>query len=95
MDDLTDSFETLMDTDLWVDAVVILAAFLAPTVLRNVLAGRLPFEMPGEGYGIIVIVGAQYLPDYQAAATTGGAVYTVDQAVGRTDLKQRVMEVGA
>ena len=95
MDELTDSFEMLMDTDLWLQAVVILAAFLAPTVLRNVLEGRLPFDVPDEGYGIGVIVGAQYLPAYRAETTTGGAVYVVDKAAERADLKQQVTSMGA
>lgn len=95
MAELSDSFEMMMDSDLWVQAAVILAAFLAPTVLHNLLAGRLPMSVPDEGYGVAVIVGAQYLPEFRAEATTGGAVYVVDKAAERAGLKQEVTQLGA
>lgn len=90
MAEFADAFDNVTDSDLWVEAAIVFAAFLAPTVARNMLD---PF-MPGEGlpdaiYGIIVMAAAAFAPDYQESVALGGGLYTVDKVAERFDLKQK------
>lgn len=99
MEDLTESFEMLMNADLWVQAIVILAAFLAPTVLMNVVGDTvedlIPISVPAEAYGVGVFVAAQYLPMYRGAASTGATVAVADNVADRTGVKQSILSMGA
>lgn len=94
MGDIADQFDEVADIDLWMQGVVVFAAFLLPTVAKNILEGTLPFDAPDEAYGVAVILVAQYAGDYSSEAAIGGALYAVDKAAERFDVKQRVTALG-
>lgn len=96
MADLNDSFDTLMDSGMWEDAAVAVAAFFAPTVLNNVADDYVPMDVPDEAYGLAVIAGAEFLPrQYRNPARIGAGVYALDQAAERVGIKSTVVSVGA
>jgi len=95
MPDLSEQFQMLIDSEMIVEVAVVFAAFMIPTIVRNVLEPNTPFDVPDEAYGVLVALGATYLPDYRAAAITGGGLYSFDKAAERFNLKQRVTSVGA
>jgi len=95
MPDLSEQFQMLADSEMIVEVIVIFAAFMLPTILRNVLEPNTPFDVPDEAYGVLVAFVAGYLPEYQAQARLGGGLYAADKAAERFDLKQRVSQVGA
>jgi hypothetical protein len=95
MADLQDQFDALLDMEGWVEIVVVFAAFMAGTVVRNVLEPNTPFDLPDELYGIVVFVAGGYVPEYGREVMIGGGLYTADKAAERFNLKQRVTQVGA
>jgi len=94
MGELADSFDTLADSDMWMDVAILFGAFLAGTVARNLIEPNLPWNLPDEAYGVGVVLGAGYLPEGTNMARMGGGLYTVDKLAERWDLKQRVTSVG-
>lgn len=95
MGEFADAFDQIADTELWIEAAALFAGFLLPTVLHNLAGEFVPVDLPDEAYGILMIAVAQFSPMYQGALTTGGALYTVDKAAERFDLKSTVEGVGA
>jgi len=95
MPDLQDQFDALLDMEGWIEIVVVFAAFMAGTVVRNVLEPNTPFDLPDELYGIVVFVAGGYVPEYGREVMIGGGLYTADKAAERFNLKQRVTSVGA
>jgi hypothetical protein len=95
MADLSEQFQMLADSDMVVEVIVVLAAFMIPTIARNVLEPNTPFDVPDEAYGVLVAFGATFLPEYREQAMLGGGLYSADKAAERFGLKQRVTSVGA
>ena len=95
MPDLQDQFDELLDMEGWIEIVVVFAAFMAGTVVRNVLEPNTPFDLPDEVYGVVVFVAGGYVPEYGREVMIGGGIYTADKAAERFNLKQRVTQLGA
>lgn len=91
---LNDSFDVLLDEDEWMEAGAVFAGFMAPSVVRNLLEGGMPFDAPDELYGVATMVGGQYAPMYANAISLGGGVYVADKLAERAELKQRVTALG-
>jgi len=94
MGELADSFDTLADSDMWMDVAILFGAFLAGTVARNLIEPNSPWDLPDEVYGVLVVLGAGYLPEGENMARMGGGLYTADKLAVRFGLKQRVTSVG-
>lgn len=94
MDQIEDAFGTLADTDHWEEAVGVLAGFLAPTVLHNVVSGRMGMEVPDEAYGVGIIALASFSPMYAREMQVGGGVYVADKALERFGLKSTITNLG-
>lgn len=90
MGELADSFDTLVDSDLWMDAVILFGAFLAGTVAKNLIEPNSPWDLPDEVYGGVVILGAGYLPEGENMARMGGGLYVVDKLGERFGIKKAV-----
>jgi len=97
MSDMAEAFAELADTDMWVSVVVILGAFLAPTVVQNIAGSHVPSQVNEypEVYGLAVIIGGQFAPMYQTEISLGGGLYTADKAAERVGIKSTVQGVGA
>jgi hypothetical protein len=95
MPDLQDQFDQLLDVEDWMMIIAVFAAFMAGTVVRNVLEPNTPVDLPDEVYGILVMLAGGYSPQYAGSIVTGGGLYTVDKLAERFDLKQRVNQMGA
>jgi len=95
MAEFADALGEVAETDLWMQAAAVFAAFLAPTVVRNIAEGMTPFDVPDELYGVLVVFLAQYSPAYANEIRIGGSVYAVDKLAERFDLKGAVTQMGA
>lgn len=93
-ENLTDSFDVLLDQEEWMQAGAVFSGYLAPTVARNVIEPNAPFNVPDELYGVGVMVAGQYSPMYETEISLGGGVYAVDKLAERVDLQDRVAAVG-
>ena len=94
MPELQSQFETLLDTEEWLQIVAVFAAFLAGTVARNVIEPNSPFDLPDELYGLLVMFGASYSPSYTREIQIGGGLYTADKFAERMGVKQTVTDLG-
>lgn len=103
--ELSDAFGALADSELWIDAVVVLAGFLVPTVLENLLGGVMPAVIDkAEVYGLIVLtlaligdraVGRDDKYGYGFHLAIGGGAYSFDSLLDRYDIKQSIVTAGA
>lgn len=91
---MNEAFETLSDTSMWEDAAAVLAGFLAPSVARRMIEGRINQDLPDEVYGLAVVAGATYLPQYQTMVQLGGAVYVADRVASRFGVQQQIRTMG-
>jgi len=89
-----DSLDELADPEFWTKAGAVFAGFMAPTVVRNIAEPHSPWDVPDELYGVGVIVGAQYSPEYKRHLMLGGGLYSVDKLAERLNLKQHISQVG-
>lgn len=94
MADFGDSFDRLADTGTWEDIVILFAGFIAGTLLKNTIEGRMDFDAPDEVYGVVVIIASvSFLDgDLQRYGSLGGGLYTVDKLAERLNIKSRVAE---
>jgi len=91
MADVADNFDQLADMDFWYDSSVLFAGFLAPTLIKNTLEGRLNKDLPDEAYGAAVVVIAEIvLDEYKRMAQLGGGLYVVDALATRFNVKSRI-----
>jgi hypothetical protein len=95
MTDLQDQFDQLLDMEEWIQIIVVFAAFMAGTVVRNVLEPNTPWDLPDEIYGVVVMFAGGYMPEYGREVMLGGGIYTADKLAERSGLKSRVTSVGA
>jgi hypothetical protein len=94
--DLSGAFDALMNFEMWQQIAVILVAFLAPQVARNVLSSHVPnkFDVP-EAYGLLVVVGGQFSPMYSNEISLGGGLYVADSAAERVGIRSSIVNAGA
>ena len=52
-------FETLADTDMWVEALAALGGFLAPQVVQYLVENKMGMDLPNLTYGVLAIVLAE------------------------------------
>lgn len=96
MAELSQSFDTIMDAEMWTRVAAITAGYFAPTVLRNLIGGAVPdtVDQP-ELYGVAVVGGGQMAPMYQNEISLGGGIHTLDAAAERFDVKSTIVNMGA
>lgn len=95
MGSIDDAFDTVADSDMWEEAAAVFAGFLAPSIVANLAEGRTKWDIPDEGYGVAVIVLAQYSPMYSGELSLGGGMYAVDKAAERFGVKNSITQMGA
>lgn len=91
---LNDAFDTVADTDMWMEAGAVFAGFLAPSVARRLVEPRIGMDLPDEVWGILVIVAGTYAPEYSEMVQLGGAVYTADRVASRFGVQEQVRNLG-
>lgn len=92
---MAQAFDAVASFDMWEEVGVILGAFLAPTVLKNLTSGFVPDAVDEpEAYGLLVAAGGQFAPMYKHEISIGGGLYTADAAAERFGLKSTVQGVG-
>ncbi|UWG46581.1 hypothetical protein HSRCO_0282 [Halanaeroarchaeum sp. HSR-CO] len=94
MPELQPQFETLLDTEEWMQILAVFAAFMAGTVARNVIEPNSPYDLPDEVYGLLVMLGASYSPAYTREIQIGGGLYTADKFAERVGVKSTVRNFG-
>jgi hypothetical protein len=97
MAEIADEFSRLMDSEFVIHVVIVLAAYMVPTLLKNTIEGRDVVDLPDEVYGLVTVLGSGYLldGDYRKFAGIGGGVYTVEKVTERAGIKSAVDEMGA
>jgi hypothetical protein len=91
MADLSDATDAVSDTDMWMEAGMVLGGLAASVVLKNGIDSR--FDLPDETYGIVVAAGAATM-GYSKVAI-GGMGYTGIKAAERVGFKSTVENAGA
>lgn len=83
--ELDESFQALTDTEMWMDALVVLVGYLVPAVLKMLIDSR--YDLPDEVYGLGTIAGAQVAaPDgYKRTAQIGAGMHVVVSAGNRSE----------
>lgn len=94
---VTDSFDTLADTEFAVDVFTVFGAFLAPTVASGAadrIAPNYNARVPREFYGIAEVAAAEMALDgsMKTHVQIGGGLYTVDKFAERMGIKGRIEE---
>ena len=96
MAELSQSFDAIMDAELWTRAAAVTAGYFAPTVLRNLIGGAVPdMADQRELYGVAVVGAGQMSPMYANEISLGGGIHTVDAAAERFDVKGTIVNAGA
>lgn len=91
MDSITENFEPLADTELAMDAGIVLASYAAPSLYGPTVESMVGMDIPNELYGAAQIVGAEmWAGGSTRAIQLGGAVYTIDQLAHRFGVRDRI-----
>lgn len=91
MDSITENFEPLADTELAMDAGIVLASYAAPSLYAPFVESAVGMNIPNELYGVAHIVGAEMgAGDSKRPIQIGGMVYTIDQLAHRFQVRQRL-----
>ena len=91
MAEFGDAFDAIGDTEMWMEAGMVLAGLAASVVLRNGIDSR--FDLPDEVYGLVV-AGAGAYAGYNKFAI-GGMGHTAIKGAERVGLKSTVENAGA
>lgn len=100
MAELTENFEALTDSEVWVEAAAVLLGLVAPAVVEKGIESisQVP-DLPGEGYGVTAIVGAEFAPlgDHKRHVQVGAGANVLVNGLGRftedSSLDQYIPEV--
>jgi len=94
MTELADSFENVVDADLWEQAAAVGAGYMGASLAQTIGEGVTPFDLPNEVFGVgVAYAGYTFAPAYENEIAAGGAVYTLDSVAQRFGLKNRVTDL--
>ncbi|WP_144901355.1 hypothetical protein [Halobellus captivus] len=91
MAELSNATEAVTDTDLWMEAGMVLAGLAGSVVLKNGIDSR--FDLPDELYGVVVAAGAAAMG--YTKVSIGGMGYTGIKAAERVGFKSTVENAGS
>ena len=91
MADFGNAVDAVGDTDMWMEAGLVLAGLAASVVLRNGIDSR--FDLPDEVYGLVV-AGSGAAMGYNKMAI-GGMAHTSIKGAERVGFKSTVENAGA
>ncbi|UXF51039.1 MAG: hypothetical protein HQRvContig05_36 [Haloquadratum phage sp.] len=91
MAEFGDAFDAVGDTEMWMEAGMVLGGLAASVVLRNGIDSR--FDLPDEVYGLVVAAAAAYF-GYEKVAI-GGMGHTAIKGAERVGFKSTVENAGA
>ena len=91
MADFSEATDAVTDTDLWMEAGMVLGGLAASVVLKNGIDSRM--DLPDEIYGVLVAAGAATM-GYPKVAI-GGMGHTGIKAAERAGFKSTVENAGA
>lgn len=77
------------------DAGAVLAGYIAPALGRAAVEGVLPWDLPDEVYGAVLIGGIEYGTDGGKTARyvqLGGGVYIAEKVLERLGVKEKAMQ---
>lgn len=95
---MADYFATLTDTGFIEDVAIIVGAAMGAALAETAGEQYLPYDLPSEAYGIILIV-AMELPQVplkksqRRRAQLGGGVHTIDNLAARYGVQSKVQGV--
>jgi len=91
MAEFGDAFDAIGDTEMWMEAGMVLAGLAASVILKNGIDSR--FDLPDEVYGLVVAAAGAYM-GYNKMAI-GGMGHTAIKAAERVGVKGTVENAGA
>jgi len=92
--ELTDSFDDLADTEMWIEVAALGAGFMGASIIQTVGEGAVPFDLPNEVYGLgVAYVGFTVDMDHSNKVAMGGGLYTVDSLAQRAGLKNQITSI--
>lgn len=91
MADFGEAFDAVGDTDMWMEAGLVLGGLAASVVLKNGIDSR--FDLPDEIYGVAVAAGAAAM-GYNKMAI-GGMSHTAIKGAERVGFKSTVENAGS
>lgn len=91
MAEFGDAFDAVGDTDMWMEAGLVLGGLAASVVLKNGIDSR--FDLPDEVYGVVVAAATAYF-GYNKMAI-GGMSHTAIKGAERVGFKSTVENAGA
>lgn len=88
-------FNTLTEPAFFIDAGIVLAAYMAPSVAGPVAGGVMPVDVPNEAYGLaeIVVASMALSGSNKTLVQYGGAVYTLDQLAARFGVRSAIADM--
>ncbi len=94
MAEFGDNFEKLADGEMWVNFIVLAAAYVATRGIETFAEGLTDYNIPNEVYGVLIILGANGYLDgrYREYGMAGGGVYVLDEVGKRFEIKQELEE---
>lgn len=95
MADIANELSQLMEKEYVVEVLVVLAAYMVPTLLKNTIDSVV--DLPDEAYGLVTAAGGVTLVggEYGRYTALGGGIYTAEQAAERVGIKQTIQNAGA
>lgn len=91
--DFGDAFDTLAESEFWIDAAMVFAGFILPIIAANVTESYGP-DLPDEIYGVAVVAGNEAFYG-ESMISVGGGLYTVDAIAQRAGVKGTITQLGA
>ena len=86
MEDYSEHFAALADSEMWVDGATVLAGLIAPSLVEKGIESvqQVP-DLPAEGYGVAAILLAEFVPmgDYMRHVQVGAGSNVLINGVGR------------
>lgn len=91
---LSNQYETLANGELWINFLVLAAAYVVTRGVETFAEGMTDFDIPNELYGVITILGANgwLAGDYRQYAMAGGGIYVLDEVGKRFEIKDELEE---
>lgn len=91
---LSDQYETLANGEMWINFLVLAAAYIVTRGVETFAEGLTDFDIPNELYGLITILAANGSLEGETRqyAIAGGGIYVLDEVGKRFEIKQELEE---
>jgi hypothetical protein len=94
MADIGNAMDSLMGSELYVQAAAGFAGYAGASVAQNVIDGRM--DLPDEAYGVGVAAGSKVVSlPYDGAICVGAGVHAAEAAAERFGIKSTLVNAGS